>query len=72
MATKIAMSTEDIAKDMEHLILLFGDDKTTMKALIIAHLIVMGWRRGKATSYAVLVIEYAKLRKEGITSIWGE
>ena len=67
---KKPMSTEDIAKDMNHLILLFGDDKTIMKPLIIAHLVFMGWDRGKAISYAALVKKYDSIRGN-ITSIWG-
>lgn len=71
MKRKIPMSTEDIAKDMDHLILLFGGEDVDMKTLIVAHLIVMGWDRSKATSYAELVKEYASI-KGCITSIWAE
>lgn len=62
-------SVEDVSKDMDTLLYAFGDDPLLLKPLVIAHLIVMGWSRDKATIYAILVEEYAKVRDDMIT-IW--
>lgn len=69
MSTNKKWSMEDISKDMDTLLYAFGEEPLLLKPLITAHLIAMGWDRGKATDYAVLVEEYAKVR-EGIVTIW--
>ena len=69
---KKAMSTEDIAKDMNHLILVFGDEGVDkMKSMIITHLTFMGWDKNKAAAYAELVKIYASIRGD-IASVWGK
>ena len=73
MATNLKnrKSIEEIAKDMDYLIMMFGDDKEKLQQLIVAHLVFMGWDRNKATTYAALVEEFAKLGN-GKISIWSE
>lgn len=69
MSTNKKGSIEDVSKDMDTFLYAFGDDPLLLKPLIISHLIVMGWDRDKATAYAVLVEEYAKVRDD-IVIIW--
>ena len=56
-------------EDMDIFLYAFGEDPLLIKPSIIAYLIAIGWDRGKATSYAVLVEEYSKTRKPTVT-IW--